>query len=632
MCGLTGYLNFQHPPERNNHALLKMLELQRHRGPDDSGMLAVNTRNGQVEEVPPHQPTELKQPANLMLGFNRLSILDLSANGHQPMLGAGGQVALMMNGEIYNAFDYREGLIQKGYTFHSATDTEVVLNLYLEYGIEGMIHLLNGMFALVILDLRTGLLYLARDRFGIKPLYVLREQHRLAFSSEIKSFKALPGFRFELDENHLDEFLLFRNLVNRTLFRHIVNINPGEYWTISMKGSIEVNTFYDLASENGTPFPPSEIETRLENSLRRSVRRQLMSDVKLGCQLSGGVDSSMVTWFAADAVESGQLETVSILFNDPRFSEKQWIDQVASQLHLRAHAFTLDAGYYLKQIETATWHFEQPLNHPNAIGIYLLSQEAKKHVTVLLSGEGADEVLAGYNRFADVLRNPWFTRYFLSKLKQNKGQWVSFFSYYADPSLRMVMASVTGSLRIAQQLRPAFDFKRAVHYREALAVGIKDEPLRKYRKYEMLTYLPDLLMRQDKMSMAHSIENRVPFLDNEFVESAFQFPGNSLLQRTGKKIEHKLALKQLCAKKFGDKFSFRSKMGFGIPLKAFMGSDNFRQQLHDQLLPGIQQRGTFEGKPVKNWANRISLATPDQLEGLWLMTGFETWAQQYLDT
>jgi len=392
MCGFTGYLHLEGAFETANTTIRQMLALQQHRGPDDSGVVAIHRAGAGFEEVSAHSDVTLQQPADLMFGFNRLSILDLSPMGHQPMISPDGQVVLMMNGEVYNAFDYKPELEALGHRFKSTTDTEVVLHLYLEYGMNGMIQRLNGMFALAIYDFRLGTLFLARDRFGIKPLYVLREAGRIAFASEMKSFKALPNFRFEADYSGIDAFLLFRNGINQTLFKNIENCPPGVY--LSIQGSdVKSHTYYRLDNEGQSPLRTDAKEV-LDQALRRSVRSQMISDVKLGCQLSGGVDSSLVTYYAAEALKEGQLETISIIFDDPIFSEARYIQQVADQLHLQAHQYVMDGRYYFDTLQQATWHFEQPLNHPNTIGIYLLSQEAKKHVTVLLSGEGADESLA----------------------------------------------------------------------------------------------------------------------------------------------------------------------------------------------------------------------------------------------
>jgi asparagine synthetase B (glutamine-hydrolysing) len=265
MCGFTGYL-LKQSIETSISTIEEMLQLQKHRGHDDSGIIGVNVMNNSIsiplENNFPNQP-------NLTWGFNRLSILDLSAAGHQPMLSDSKDIALMMNGEVYNAFDDKDELINLGFSFRGKSDTEVVLNIYLAF----------------------------------------------------------------------------------------------------------------------------------DDALDASVKRQMISDVKLGCQLSGGVDSSLVAAKAKDQIESGKLECVSLFFKDPKFSEKNYMNQVVNKLLLKSHQVQLDAVNYLSLINEATGHFEQPLNHPNTIGIKLLSKEARKHVTVLLSGEGADESFGGYGRF-----------------------------------------------------------------------------------------------------------------------------------------------------------------------------------------------------------------------------------------
>lgn len=631
MCGFTGYYNFNSQTEATNHTIRKMLSIQKHRGPDDSGIVGINTQKKAYEIISINEDKTFDEPQDLIFGFNRLSILDLSPMGHQPMISPDGSVILMMNGEIYNAFDFKEELIKKGHVFKSTTDTEVVIHLYMEYGMDGMVKLLNGMFSLAIYDSKLDLLFLARDRFGIKPLYILKEEGRIAFSSEIKSFKALPNFQFEADFTKLDEFLLFRNVINHTLFKNITNCTPGTYISISKKGDISTHVFYQLDDEGTHPVSPEHAKKILENALKKSVASQMMSDVKLGCQLSGGVDSSLVTHYAANSLNEGNLETISITFKDPRFSEEQYIDIVAKKLSLQAHKYEMDASYYFDVLEKVIWHFEQPLNHPNTIGIYLLSQEAKKHVTVLLSGEGADESLAGYSRFIKATKWPYLKRQFWSDLKKNLSNSFEFLGFYTDPEKRMIMESAFGSLSTAHALKHDFNLDKALKDRTHLIKNLKGDTTLKQRKYELLTYLPDLLMRQDKMSMAHCIENRVPFLDNEMVSASLNIPGDLLISKRKGKDEAKVVLKDICAEKFGEGFAYREKMGFGIPLRSFMSSDVFQQKWKNQIAPGIQKRGLFQFKEVSNWVNHISVATSEQLDAIWLMVSFELWAQQYLD-
>ncbi len=630
MCGFTGYYYLDTRKETSNKAIREMLAIQKHRGPDDSGIVGINTQNKSFEAITISEDAAFKSENDLILGFNRLSILDLSPMGHQPMISPDEQVILIMNGEIYNAFDYKADLESKGHHFKSTSDTEIVLHLYLEYGMETMISMLNGMFALAIYDLKLDTLFLARDRFGIKPLYLLKENGRLAFASEMKSFKALPDFKFEADFEKMDEFLLFRNVVNNTLFKNISNCIPGTYLSIK-NGEIQSHQYYDINQEGNHPISDQDSQTTLEKALQKSVASQMISDVKLGCQLSGGVDSSLVSYYAAKALDHGNLETISITFKDQKFSEEKYIDFVAEQLSLHAHKYEMEANYYFDVLEKAIWHFEQPLNHPNTIGIYLLSQEAKKHVTVLLSGEGADESLAGYSRFIRATQFPFFRRMFLGALKKNNKNISEFFSYYFDSNKRMIMESAFGSLETAHALKSDFSLQNAIQERYQTIKSMKGDTILRQRKFELLTYLPDLLMRQDKMSMAHSIENRVPFLDNDMVTTSLNISGSDLVGKHKGKDEAKVTLKDICAQKFGEKFAYREKMGFGIPLRSFMSSEVFQEKWKQQVAPGIQKRGLFQLDELTKWVNNISKATPEQLDAIWLMLGFELWAQQYLD-
>ncbi len=630
MCGFTGYLYTDNSKETSNQFIRQMLSIQKHRGPDDSGIVAINTINKSFENSSISEDTNFKNPSDLVFGFNRLSILDLSPMGHQPMVSPNENVILMLNGEIYNAFDFKPELEQKGYTFKSTSDTEVVLHLYTEYGMEKMITMLNGMFAIAIYDLELNTLFLARDRFGIKPLYILREEGRLAFGSEMKSFKPLPGFKFEPDFKKLDEFLLFRNVINDTLFKNISNCIPGTYWSIK-DGEIKSHVFYELDSEGNNPIQNKDAANQLESALKKSVATQMISDVKLGCQLSGGVDSSLVSYYAAKSLKEGNLETISIIFKDQRFSEEKYIDIVAEQLDLKAHKYEMNAHYYFDVLDKAIWHFEQPLNHPNTIGIYLLSQEAKKHVTVLLSGEGADECLAGYSRFVRAVQFPYFKREFLGGLKRNMSFALEYLGYFFNSNKRMVMETAFGSLKTAHSLKSNFKLDNAIGDRVNVLNNLKGNTNLRQRKYELLTYLPDLLMRQDKMSMAHSIENRVPFLDNNMVTTSLNIPGNLLIAKHNGKDENKVLLKDICATKFGASFAYRDKMGFGIPLREFFLSELFKEKWHSKIAPGIQKRGLFELKELNSWIANIATASPDQLDAIWLMLGFELWAQHYLD-
>jgi len=550
------------------------------------------------------------------------------------MVSPNGKVLLALNGEIYNAFDFKNELQAWGFRFKSTSDTEIVLALYLRHGFEGMLERLNGMFAIVIIDLGRGEILITRDRFGIKPMYYIFNGDSFAFSSELKSFRFIENFSFNLDPDQVDEYLLFRNNLNGTLFKEVQSLNPGHYLSYTPDRSLVKKRFFDINSYSRTTTDSGGIDKYskiLEKWLSNSVISQLMSDVKLGCQLSGGIDSSLVTWFANRNCNKGNFEAVSIIFNDKRYSEEKYIDEVADKLGIPSHKFLIDSDYFSENIEKATWHFESPINHPNTVAIYKLSQRAKEYVTVLLSGEGADEVFGGYSRFYDI-SYPFRTRKLLHELK-NSMRHPSGLVKYFDHESRAVMATAFMTPDEANRLYVDFKGNRAVDGRLSLYRTLSGSIFDRQVKYEMLSYLPDLLIRQDKMSMAHSIENRVPFLDNEVVENSFSIPEKVLLLRKSPEgyNTEKYLLKKMAAGTFGNDFAFRDKMGFGIPAREFFASKNLFEYLNEKVLPDVKGRGLFNHSLVSAWLSNISKLKYYEVDTLWVVVSFEIWASMYLN-
>ena len=280
------------------------------------------------------------------------------------------------------------------------------------------------------------------------------------------------------------------------------------------------------------------------------------------------------------------------------------MDEVINKLNIFAHKYPLDSNYYFNQIEKVAWHFEQPLNHPNTIGIYQLSENARKHVTVLLSGEGADEILAGYSRFEHALQNHLAAKPFLGKVYHNRRSILKLFPEFLNPEVRLIMASSFTSLDAIQMLKPDFSLSGALDFRKQIFQHLSGEQLLKQRKYEIKTYLPDLLMRQDKMSMAHSIENRVPFLDNEMVETSLNIKPFDLMG--GEKGIAKYMLKKIAQQHFSKSFAFRAKQGFPIPLRQFFKTNQFQERWRDEWLPKAQERGAFKTSALGRWMENLS--------------------------
>ena len=360
MCGITGYFNINMQPIQDTSTVLSMLKIQKHRGPDDSGIRALSIISGDSLELNNQEPCVINGRYEGIIGFNRLSIIDLSINGHQPMISPDGKVILALNGEVYNAFDFKK-LQEWGSSFKSTTDTEIILALYSNIGFEIILNRLNGMFAVVVIDLAAGEIFITRDRFGIKPMYYISNDETFAFSSELKSFRYIDNFIFQLDEEQLDEYLLFRSNVNGTLLKGINSLTPGFYISFSYKDGLTKKRFFDINNYSRSVSLTGTIDSytvKLEEWLNRSVGSQLMSDVKIGCQLSGGIDSSLVTWLANRNSRKGSFETVSIVFNNPGFNEEKYIDKVTRELGVRSYRFLLDSNYYIDHFEKATWHLE----------------------------------------------------------------------------------------------------------------------------------------------------------------------------------------------------------------------------------------------------------------------------------
>ncbi len=634
MCGISGYIHTGSKTIKDTSEIIAMMRVQKHRGPDDSGLMAFNLNTGLAREYDHKTPVSLEENFDGIFGFNRLSILDLSQNGHQPMMNPDKNVILMLNGEIYNAFDYKNELEKWGYRFKSTSDTEIVLALFLRYGLEGMLERLNGMFAVVMADLRGKRLLIARDRFGIKPMYYVWTAETIAFSSEMKSFGFLKGFNFSLREDQLNEYLLFRNNISGTLVRDVESLEPGHFLSYSREKGLSKNRYFSVESysrnineDKGLKFYGDMIGS----DLGKSVKRQLMSDVKLGCQLSGGIDSSLVTWLANKNSEKGSFEAVSIVFKNQKFTEERFIDTVSINLGIVSHKFLLDSDYYFDNIENATWHLESPLNHPNTVAIYKLSQRAKEYVTVLLSGEGADEVFGGYNRFYDI-GYPFRPRKLQSELRKNFAYPAILANYFRHEH-RAVMATSFMHPSIAGRIKADFTLSNSIGSRLSLYKNLSGSFFDRQVKYELLTYLPDLLIRQDKMSMAHSIENRVPFLDNEVVEHSFLIPEKHLLLRKSAEgyNNEKYLLKKLTAGTFGTEFAFRNKMGFGIPVREFFLNPRFIGYLNSVILSSVKSRGIFNYKIVSGWLSDLPGLSYTELEALWVILSFEIWALIYLD-
>jgi asparagine synthase (glutamine-hydrolysing) len=527
-----------------------------------------------------------------------------------------GATALLFNGEVYDAPEHRSALERDGCRFRTGTDTEVVLALYERDGVERMLEQLDGMFAMAIADTRRGAVHLVRDRLGIKPLYWSRQGSTVLFASEAKAFLAHPSFRAAIDPAQVDEVLAFRSIAGEaSLLEGVRLVRPGHRLTITPESCTD--TCYWSVPDYGekTHLSRSEAIEGFGRLLGRSVGMQLRGDVTVGCQLSGGVDSSLVTVLARAHHPDPDLHAFSIVFDHTPFSEEPWIVTAATAAGAISHRFVFDAAAFIGALDAASWHLDQPIGHPNSMALWLLAQRAREHATVLLSGEGADELFGGYARALD------------AHAPAGSGR-----PGATDPIDAFIRASQFHSETRLMRLRRGADLRPAIEKRRALFREGHADHLSNCLKYDMQTHLVDVLMRQDKMTMAHGVENRVPFLDRHVVDFARSLPEEHLVGPLlpGGAPCAKVVVKALAQRHFDAGFVHRRKRGFNLPLSQYFRSRPFEALMEDRLLPGMAARGLVDVAVVRRWWRR-ALSAPSTTEGFWITIALELWAQQFID-
>jgi asparagine synthase (glutamine-hydrolysing) len=634
MCGLVGVFAFDGSAVSASN-VERMAVIARHRGPDDQGLRMFSFRRDESIE----KRDGLSGAFEGGVGFNRLAILDLSPNGHQPMVTPDGRVFITFNGEVYNAFDFTKELEARGCVFKSKSDTEVILYLYREFGVEEMLSRLNGMFAIVIVDMGRREIHIARDHVGIKPLYWMRVGETLVWGSEIKSLLAYPGASREADPAMLDEQFLFRYTAGEaTPFRGVRQLRPGHRMVVT-PGGMSVHRYWDIPDVDPKPMPVDRAIAQINDRLEEAVRRQLISDVKVGCQLSGGIDSSLVTAMARDRF-GAKMESFSITFSEAHVSEEKWIRQAAEKTQTVCHTFPLTFEYFMENLDRAAWHMDYPPNLANSVGLYLLAQESRKHVTVLLSGDGADEVYGGYPRFffAQTRGRVMPFMWLLERLPKIGGKFHRNYNLPPGLDFERWFVKYSASMRMLQlnEIRPQARLEDVLASRLQMFREGRSTLLHNCLKYESQTFMVELLIRQDKMMMAHSVENRVPMLDRDLVELSRTLPHEALVSSrmfAPAAVERgtKIALKKMAEKRFGERFAYRPKEGFGLPLMDYFRRKEFEEHFREVMMPSVRGRGWVEPKAVESWYHRVCAGDARVTEAFWTMVSVDAWARQFLD-
>ena len=632
MCGINGIaLSSRAGGSVDEATLVRMRDILRHRGPDDAGIF-------------------IEGPIGL--GHRRLSIVDL-ATGHQPISNEDGSLKIVFNGEIYNHADYRSELQAQGHVFASRSDTETIVHLYEQHG-SHCVDFLRGMFAFAIWNRRSKELFLARDRLGVKPLYYVHTADGcLYFASEIKALLASGAVRATLNAVALPDYFANRaTMDNQTLFEGVQRLPPGHSlrW---QDGRIDINRFWDVDPRRvvvNSNRSDKDFVDEWRDLFRASVKLRLMSDVPLGMFLSGGIDSSAIAAMMSTMVGE-PIKTFSVAFDVPEANELPFARDVARAFHTDHHEVLVQPRDFIAALPHLVWHEDEPIAHSASVPLYFVSQLAQRYVKVVLTGEGSDELLGGYGRYRTTLLNlraglayervtndavrravraaagflatktvrRKLPRTFLWQPATVDALYLDNFAVFPK-QMQSEMYTQTMHERLRQQdpyagMRSFFDaFPEASLLRRMLYTDLK-------------TYLHELLMKQDQMSMAASIESRVPFLDHRLVEFSTALPDRMKIHGWTTKRVLREAMRGILP----DSILRRPKMGFPVPLDRWFRKD-FRGMLDDTIL---SERAAARGILRPDFVRRIVAEHADgaanHTERLWSLLNFELWQRSFID-
>lgn len=645
MCGFTGFIDLKRrmaPAERERIARA-MGDAIAHRGPDDWGV---------------HSEPD----GGVVFSFRRLSIIDLTAAGHQPMVSASGRSVIVFNGEIYNADDMRQELVAAGQRFRGHSDTEATLEAFERWGVDKVLPRLVGMFAIAWYDRRNGRLTLIRDRLGKKPLYFGTVGDTLFFGSQPKSFFQHPDWKPEVDRSSVAAFMRYGYLpAPRSIYRGLEILRPAERVDIEGGCIAARGLYWDVrklaAAAQSKPHQLSDAEAKgeLETRMREAVRQRLVSDVPLGAFLSGGIDSSTIT--ALMQKESSRpVKTFSIGFDEAEYDESKHAAAIAKHLGTEHHELVVRPADALDVIPRMAEYYDEPFADASQVPTYLLCKLTRQHVTVALSGDGGDELLAGYSRYRIANEILAGTRTIPRALRPAAARFIERMPDTVWQNLEPLVPKRYGSSPLAQRVRKLADLldlgaeervfqgivgqwpepNRLVpgaHHEDdpiwtgALAAELPD-PTRRFQMLDTLTYLPDnILVKVDRASMAVALEARVPLLDHRVVEFTLGLPGH-MLMRNG---ETKWLLRQVLYDHVPRALLDRPKTGFMMPIDQWLRGPlrDWAEELLDEKQ--LEADGILDPKLIRDtWAQHLSGQINWQYR-LWCILMFQAWKQRWMD-
>ncbi len=608
MCGITGLID-QNLKEKDGLIRLMTKEIF-HRGPDDDGFY--------VDEF-------------VGLGMRRLAIIDLET-GKQPIISTDGNLVIFFNGEIYNYKELKLELENKGRVFKTKSDTEVILQMYEMYG-ESVVERLRGMFAFCIYDKRNQSVLLARDFFGIKPLYYLKQNNKiLSFASEIKSLILHPDYRREVNDKAVFDYLSFQyNPNDETFFKNIFKLPPAHTLRIDLKsGLYKLNRYWHYTPEANNNLDKTNTSAEIKSIMNDSVSHHMIADVPVGSFLSGGIDSSIIATLMQKVRGDKKIKTFTVGFES--LTEGNEAKDTSNYLDTDHTEITVSQKEYFDSLEKAVWHFDEPVADPSAIGLYFVAKEAKKHVKVVLSGEGADELFGGYNIYLEPYARrwaSWIPEIFLKLLTKVP------FNYFGKNYLYKASLKLSDWYRGNATVftnKEAEDLWNSEKQKQfSLESLYKDsQSLSESTQMQYIdihTWLiGDILAKADKMTMAHSLELRVPFLDKKVADLARTLPDGFKWNRGETKYLLRDAFKLIIP----ESTRTRKKLGFPTPIRNWLTKD--KKDVYDRIIKNTYIKENLNIKIIENLINNHLDKKVDNSRKIYLLLMLAIWYDVYINT
>lgn len=602
MCGFVGFCD----DSKNKKKIIRdMADVIKHRGPDSDGYYVDN---------------------NIALGFRRLSIIDLD-KGSQPIFNEDKDKVIVFNGEIYNYKEIREELKSKGHKFSTNTDTEVILHGYEEYK-EDILNKLRGMFAFVIYDIKEKSLFGARDFYGIKPFYYYYDNDNFLFGSEIKSFLGSPNFKKELNKDMLSQYLTFQCSIGEdTFFKNTYKLLPGHYFIYKDK-ELEVKKYYEVKLEPNDDKSLEEWVSGIREVIDNSVLAHKVSDVEVGSFLSSGVDSSLI------AKLSSVDKTFTVGYDNKKYSEIDYAKEFSDKINVSNVSKKISKEEYFKEFSNVQYYMDEPLADASAVMLYFLSKTASKHVKVCLSGEGADEIFGGYNIYHEPYSVSWYNKipYFIRKCigilvypfrnytgfnflyrrsKKIEDRYIGNAFIFEPNDAKKIVNFNYGNKTYKDFTKPYYD---------------KVSDLDVVTKMQYIDFnfwlIYDILLKADKMSMANSLEVRVPYLDREVIEHASKLPSKYKIVGN----ETKYAFRKVAKEELADKVADKKKLGFPVPIREWLKEDDVYQEVKNMFL---ESGYFFKPKKIIKLLDDHKAGKRDNSRKIWTIYTFLVWYQEY---